>query len=247
MWLKLSFSICITGWLFIIDPFKERLTDFYPLNAPKLEGGPLRRFFSFFFFWPFNFVLSCLLAPAHSQCIPPASSACALLHPSFSLSLCLDLHVFNVNATKNHDPFLLIRFSFTVLRSFISSGLFSRYEFSADTLKFLRRWWEISRLNFFLPLYHYDEPSFSGRIWTFSLGLAPGSVSDQYDGRQRLSCPQNRNRNRNRCRSWMSFTGGCLNLFFLALALPLGSTSNSSTYYRCFLYIWLRHFDFLLQ
>lgn len=199
MWLKLSFSICITGWLFIIDPFKERLTDFYPLNAPKLEGGPLRRFFFFFFFWPFNFVLSCLLAPAHSQCIPPASSACALLHPSFSLSLCLDLHVFNVNATKNHDPFLLIRFSFTVLRSFISSGLFSRYEFSADTLKFLRRWWEISRLNFFFPCTTMTSPALAGEYGHPPLGWSRVLFPDQYDGRQRLSCPQNKNRNRNRC------------------------------------------------
>lgn len=192
------------------------------MNAPELEGGPLRRFL-FFCFFP---VLSCLLAPAHTVSLQPLQPVLYYIDPSFSLSFCLDPHVFNVNATKNHDPFLLIRFSFTIFRSFISSGLFFHVTgFRQIPSRFYWRWRAITHLNF-LPLYHYDEPSFIGRTWAYShLGcrssVLGSGVPYQYDCRQRLCCPQQQQEqdqeHRNRCLSGMSYTGGCLNLLLLWL------------------------------
>lgn len=131
------FTFYNTGWLFIIDPFKEMLTGFYPLDAPNLEGGPLRRFYVCLFFPHFI-----LLAPAHTVSLQPLQPVLYYIDPSFSLSFCLDPHVFNVNVTKNHDPFLLIRLSFSIFWSlsrpfFFFSFFFSRYGISADTFKFL--------------------------------------------------------------------------------------------------------------
>lgn len=138
------------------------------------------------------------------------------IDPSFSLSFCLDPHVFNVNATKNHDPFLLIWFSFTIFRSLSRPVFFfSRYGVSADTFKFLLALAGNSPLNF-LPLYHYDEPSFSGRIWACShLGCRScflGFLINMIIGRGSAARNRDRNRNRNRYLSGMSYTGGCLNL-----------------------------------
>lgn len=62
----------------------------------------------------FRFIL---LAPAHTVSLQPLQLVLYYIDPSFSLSFCPDPHVFNVNATKNHDPFLLIWFSFPIFRS----------------------------------------------------------------------------------------------------------------------------------
>lgn len=75
----------------------------------------------------------------------------------------------------------------------------------------------------FLPLYHYDEPSFSGRIWAYShLGCRScflGFFIIMIVGRGSAARNSNRNRNKNKNRylSGMSYTGGCLNLFLLWL------------------------------
>ena len=83
----------------------------------------------------FRFIL---LAPAHTVSLQPLQLVLYYIDPSFSLSFCPDPHVFNVNATKNHDPFLLIWFSFPIFRSLSRPVFFfSRYEILADTLKFL--------------------------------------------------------------------------------------------------------------
>lgn len=164
------------------------LTDFYPLNAPKLEGGPYEGSIFAFFFSRFI-----LLAPAHTVSLQPLQPVLYYIDPSFSLSFCLDPHVFNVNATKNHDPFLLTWFSFTIFRSLSRPVFFFRVTgFRQIPSSFYWRWREIPHLNF-LPLYHYDELSFSGRIWAYShLGCRSRflGVPYQYGCRQRLCCPQ---------------------------------------------------------
>ena len=111
----------------------------------------------FDFFFPFYPVGS------GAYCIPAASSACALLHRSiFSLSFCLDLHVFNVNATKNHDPFLLIWFSFTIFRSLSRPVFFFRVAgFRQIPSSFYWRWQEIPHLNF-LPCTTMTRPALAG-------------------------------------------------------------------------------------
>jgi hypothetical protein len=58
-------------------PFKEMLTGFYPSNAPKLEGGPLTKFFFLCFV---RFIL--FVGSGAFTLYPPASSACALLYRS---------------------------------------------------------------------------------------------------------------------------------------------------------------------
>lgn len=166
----------------------------------------------------FRFIL---LAPAHTVSLQPLQPMLYYIDPSFSLPFCLDPHVFNVNATKNHDPFLLIWFSFPIFRSLSRPAFFFRVTgFRQIPSSFYWRWREIPHLNF-LPLYHYDEPSFSGRIWAYShLGCRfcfLGFLINMIVGRGSAARNRNRNRNKNRYLSGMSYTGGCLNLFLLWL------------------------------
>lgn len=103
-----------------------------------------------------------LLAPAHTVSLQPLQPVLYYIDPSFSLSFCLDLHVFNVNATKNHDPFLLIWFSFTIFRSLSRPVFFFRVAgFRQIPSSFYWRWQEIPHLNF-LPCTTMTRPALAG-------------------------------------------------------------------------------------
>ena len=125
-----------------------------------------------FFAFYFRFIL---FVGSGAFTVYPSSlfSLCSITSIFFSLSLCLDLHVFNVNATKNHDPFLLIlliQFSFTFFRSFISSGLFHVTGFRQIPWSFYGVGGKYPHLNFFFPCTTMTSPDLAGEYGHYPLG-----------------------------------------------------------------------------
>lgn len=106
------------------------------------------------------------------------------------------------------------------------------------------------RLFNFLPLYHHDAPSVTGRIWgILAWVVGPGfcALLINIHCRQALHTARNNNGNTAQAECPTLEVVSTILLFFLFFffrpGLTLVSLSSSSTYYRCFLYIRLRHFD----